>query len=142
MTGLYRLVGTGLAVASMAAGTLVSVGAGKALADPPMHQVVYVVSAQKPIYADIFYQDRDPAVYADYSHNPYEFIPQVHADISPGKPWVQPVTLAKPEWWAMVTVNTGREPGTPEFHCDLVVDGKVVKSNDGHKGVLCSLRTW
>jgi hypothetical protein len=28
------------------------------------------------------------------------------------------------------------------FHCALVVDGVVVKSNDGAKGVLCSLRNW
>jgi hypothetical protein len=42
----------------------------------------------------------------------------------------------------MVVVSTGTEPGTPMFHCALVVDGKVVKSNDGPKGTLCSLRNW
>ena len=43
----------------------------------------------------------------------------------------------------MVTVSTGTEPGTPMFHCALVVDGKVVvNSNDGPKGTLCSLRNW
>ena len=35
-----------------------------------------------------------------------------------------------------------REPGTPQFHCDLAVDGAVVVSKDGPKGVLCSLRNW
>jgi hypothetical protein len=42
----------------------------------------------------------------------------------------------------MVVVSTGTEPGTPMFHCALVVDGKVVISNDGAKGVICSQRTW
>jgi hypothetical protein len=50
--------------------------------------------------------------------------------------------LAKPDVWAMVSVSTGTEPGTPQFHCALVVDGKVVVSNDGAKGVLCSIRHW
>ena len=54
----------------------------------------------------------------------------------------QTVMLSDPNDYAMVTVSTGTEPGTPMFHCALVVDGKVVVSNDGAKGVICSLRLW
>lgn len=132
----------GVVSALLLTGPVLEVGMGRAHADPPMHQVVYIVSARNPAYVDIFYQNRDPAVYADYSHNPYEFTPQTHADVAPGKPWVQPVSLLKPEWWAMVTVTTGREPGIPGIQCDLSVDGKVVVSQAGPKGALCSLRTW
>ncbi len=52
-----------------------------------LHQVVYIVSAQNPVYVDIFYHDQDPALFSDYSHDPLPFTPQVHADIAPGNPW-------------------------------------------------------
>lgn len=140
MNRMKRLLGVG-ALAPLALAVLV-VNTGQARADQVWHQVVYIVSASNPAYVDIFYQDQDPPVYSDYSHNPYQFTPQVHADIAPGKPWVQPVNLLNPDQWAMVTVTTGREPGTPGIQCDLSVDGKVVVSKVGPKGALCSLRTW
>lgn len=136
-------VGAIVSSASLLAGVGLLVGSGWAQADPPpMHQVVYIVSSRAPAYVDIFYQDQDPAKFSDYSHNPYQFTPQVHADIAPGKPWVQQVPLIDPDQWAMVTVTTGRELGTPGIQCDLSVDGKVVVSRIGPKGALCSLRTW
>jgi hypothetical protein len=111
--------------------------------DPVMHPVSYVITAASPIYADIYYLDQQPQVFSDYSHNPYQFTPNVQADIAPGHPWVSPVVmLSQPEQYAMVSVSTGTEPGTPQFHCALIVDGKVVVSNDGAKGVLCSMRNW
>jgi hypothetical protein len=111
--------------------------------DPVMHPVTYVITAASPIYADIYYLDQQPEKFSDYSHNPYQFTPNVQADIAPGHPWVSPVVMLRdPNNYAMVTVSTGTEPGTPQFHCALVVDGKVVVSNDGAKGVICSLRSW
>ena len=111
--------------------------------DPVMHQVRYVITSANPIYADIYYLDQQPDKFSDYSHNTYQFTPNVQADIAPGHPWVSPVVmLSDPNDYAMVTVSTGTEPGTPQFHCALVVDGAVVVSNDGAKGVLCSLRSW
>jgi hypothetical protein len=112
-------------------------------ADDVMHPVTYVITSASPIYADIYYLDQQPPKYSDYSHNPYQFTPHVNADIAPGHPWVSPVVmLSDPNDYAMVVVSTGTEPGTPMFHCALVVDGKVVVSNDGAKGVICSQRTW
>ena len=111
--------------------------------DPVMHQVTYVIAAANPIYADIYYLDQQPEKFSDYSHNTYQYTPNVRADIAPGHPWVSPmVMLSDPNDYAMVTVSTDTEPGTPQFHCALVVDGAVVVSNDGAKGVLCSLRSW
>ncbi|MCV7310604.1 hypothetical protein H7J89_08200 [Mycobacterium paraffinicum] len=119
------------------------VNTGRAQADPVWHQVVYIVTATSPAYVDIFYQDQDPTVFSDYSHNPYSFTPQVHADIGPAKAWSQPVQLLNPDQWAMVTATTGREPlAQGGIQCDLSVDGKVVVSKIGPKGALCSLRTW
>jgi len=141
MNTTKRLLAVGLAMLSGMAGLAVSTG--RAHADPIWHQVVYIVSSTSPAYVDIFYQDQDPTLYSDYSHNPYSFTPQVHADIAPGKPWVQPVSLLNPDQWAMVTATTGREPAAPGgIQCDLSVDGKVVVSKIGPKGALCSLRIW
>lgn len=111
--------------------------------DPVMHPVTYVITSASPIYADIYYLDQQPAKFSDYSHNTYQYTPNVRADIAPGHPWVSPtVMLSDPADYAMVVVSTGTEPGIPQFHCALIVDGKVVVSNDGAKGVICSQRTW
>ena len=140
MTTTKKLLTSGAALLVAGAGVLTSTA--RAHADPVWHQVVYIVSARNPAYVDIFYQDQDPTLFSDYSHNPYVFTPQVHADVAPGKPWVQPVSLLNPDQWAMVTVTTGHELGAPGIQCDLSVDGKVLVSKVGPKGALCSLRSW
>jgi hypothetical protein len=135
-------LGAALAALSMTAAA--TLGSAPARADdPPMHQVTYVITSQTPIWADIYYLGQQPAKYSDYSHNTYQFTPNVQADVGPGHPWTSPpVMLTDPADYAMVVVSTGTEPGTPMFHCALVVDGAVVKSNDGPKGTICSLRNW
>lgn len=140
---MYRLLraGSAVLVAVLVGGLPVSTGRAHA-DDPVMHHVKYSITAKNPIYANIYYIDQEPAIFSDYSHDPYRFTPNVQADIAPDKPWSYELNLAKPEYWAMVVVNTGPEPGTPQFHCDLSVDGAVVVSKDGPKGVLCSIRNW
>jgi hypothetical protein len=70
-------------------------------------------------------------------------MPNVEADLGPNRPaWTYQLDLHKPEEWAMVVANTGPEPGTPNFHCEIAVDGAVVVSKDGAQGVLCSIRGW
>jgi hypothetical protein len=135
---------TFLALTALAATGSGSVAATPSRADNPvMHEVKYVITAASPIYADIYYLDQDPTKFSDYSHNPYQYTPNVQADIAPGHPWVSPpVMIANPDQYAMVSVSTGSEPGTPNFHCALIVDGVVKASNDGAKGALCSLRLW
>ena len=108
----------------------------------PLHHVRYTLTAENPIWAEIYYLDHEPAVFADWSHNPYEFMPNVEADVGPNQAWTFELDLEKPEQWAMVIANTGPEPGTPNFHCEIAVDGAVVVSKDGAKGVLCSIRLW
>jgi hypothetical protein len=139
-----RTVGRSLLAAMLAMVVTATTFAAPSRADDPvMHPVTYVITSASPIYADIYYLDQQPVKFSDYSHNPYQYTPNVRADIAPGHPWVSPVVmLSDPNDYAMVTVSTGTEPGTPMFHCALVVDGKVVVSNDGAKGVTCSLRLW
>jgi hypothetical protein len=116
--------------------------AAPARADDALHSVRYTVTADQPIYADIYYLDTEPPNFGVYSHNPFQFEPNVQADVGPGKPWTYNLMLANPDQWAWVTASVGTEPGTPNFHCQLTVDGVVVATKDGPKGVLCSLRSW
>lgn len=126
-------IGTGLTVAAPAAAD-----------DPVLHHVRYIVTADAPFWAEIYYRDTDPPTWSDYSHNPYEFSPKAEADIGPNQPWVYDAMLADPDSWAMVTVQSGDAPNIapPRFNCRLEVDGVVVKTNSGEKGALCSLRNW
>jgi hypothetical protein len=138
-----KTVGRSLQGAMFAMVVTATCFAAPSRADDVMHQVRYVITSANPIYADIYYLDQQPPKFSDYSHNPYQFTPNVRADIAPGHPWVSPVVmLSDPNDYAMVVASTGTEPGTPQFHCALVVDGAVVVSNDGAKGVICSLRSW
>lgn len=145
MTTMKTVMGVGsiVSLASLLAAAGLLVGSGRAHADNPvMHHVRYTVSAQNPIYTSIYYLDHQPAKFSDYSHNPYSFTPHVDIDLAPGKPWSFDLDMSDPDHYAMVVASTGTEPGTPGLHCDLAVDGAVVVSKDGPKGVLCSLRNW
>ncbi|BBZ12214.1 hypothetical protein [Mycobacterium branderi] len=135
-------IGRALAVsAALVAATSVAAPAG-ADDDPVMHRVRYTVTAASPTRADIYYLDNEPPHFAAWSHNPYEWSPNIKADVGPGKPWVFELMLANPDQWAWVTASSGLSGATPQFHCDLAVDGVVVASKDGPKGVLCSIRHW
>ena len=139
---MHSTLTTTAALCLLAAGV---VAAAPATADEPVrHQVRYTVSADGPIAAHIYYRDTDPPTWSDYSHDPYVFSPRADVDIAPGNPWVLETTLTDPELWAMVTVQSAESPNfpTPEFNCELVVDGVVAKTNSGAKGALCSLRSW
>ena len=53
------------------------------------------------------------------------------------------VGLANPDSWAMVTASIASDSqAAPNFHCVLAVDGVVVKTHQGPKGALCSIRAW
>lgn len=131
----------------LAAGMLF--GSGSAAADddpipgPPLHSVKYTVFSETPFRnAEIYYRNVDPPNYADYSHNPYAFSPNVEADLGPSQQWSMDVMLADPDDWAMVVVTSLDSPKRPNFHCVLAVDGKVVATNQGPKGALCSLQNY
>jgi hypothetical protein len=136
-----------LPVAAVVLGSL-SMGAPSAVADddpvgPPLHNVKYTVFSEQPFRnAQIYYRDVDPPNFAEYSHNPYAFSPSANADTGPSQMWSIDVMLADPDDWALVTVGSLDSPKRPNFHCVLAVDGKVVATNQGPKGALCSIRNW
>jgi hypothetical protein len=143
-----RQLAAAVPVAALLLGAL-SVGAPSATADddpvvaPPLHNVKYTVFSEQPFRnATIYYRDVDPPNFADYSHNPYAYSPTVNVDTGPKQMWTLDVQLADPDDWAMVTVGSLDSPHHPNFHCVLAVDGKVVASNQGPKGALCSIRNW
>jgi hypothetical protein len=127
-----------LATAAIAVGTPTS----RADDEPVLHHVKYAVWAETPVYAEIYYRDTDPPTFADYSHNPYQYSPNVEATVGPGKQWVLDVMLADPNQWAMVVGMVPLSQTNPDFHCALAVDGTVVVTNQGPKGALCSIRSW
>jgi hypothetical protein len=109
----------------------------------PLHNVHYTVWAEQPFTVVIYYRDTDPPNWGDYSHNPYQFSPKVEADVGPNQQWNLDVGLANPDEWSMVVAgNGGESTKSPNIHCALAVDGVVVKTNQGPKGALCSLRNW
>ena len=109
---------------------------------PVLHEVTYTLTTDQPFVAEIYYRDSEPANFADYSHDPYLFSPNVEARLGPDQPWVMSVQLADPQHWAMVLGTSGLSPNPPNFTCTLAVDGTVVVENSGPKGALCSLRLW
>jgi hypothetical protein len=110
---------------------------------PPLHNVHYTVWAEQPFNVEIYYRDTDPPNWAEYSHNPYKFGPKVEADVGPDQQWNLDVMLANPDQWAMVTASVaGESTQMPNIHCVLAVDGVVVKTHQGPKGALCSIRSW
>jgi hypothetical protein len=132
------------AAAAMATGLLISTleAAPATAQEPVFHDVTYTVYTETPFFAEIYYRDFEPANFADYSHNPFLFSPNVEADLGPDRPWVLNVRLANPQYWAMVVGTSEGSPNPPNFHCTLAVDGVVVRTNSGPSGALCSIRQW
>ena len=92
-----RTVGRSLLAAMLAMVVTATTFAAPSRADDPvMHPVTYVITSASPIYADIYYLDQQPAKFSDYSHNPYQYTPNVRADIAPGHPWVSPTVTPAP----------------------------------------------
>src|SRR5262245_43839779 len=136
----------GAVSATALAAACVTSGIPTATADDPsgpLHSVHYTIWAEQPFNVSIYYRDTDPPNWGDYSHNPYQFSPKVEADVGPQQQWNLDVGLANPDEWAMVVASTGGESTkAPNIHCALAVDGVVVKTHQGPKGALCSIRNF
>lgn len=140
----HRGHGRLLTVASAAALVVGNVLAPTAAAQEslPLHNIHYTIFAEQPTSVDVYYRDVDPGSWADYSHNPYAFSPKINADVGPNQQWNLDVQLVNPDEWAMVVATSGEGPSKPNIHCVLAIDGAVVKTNQGPKGALCSVRNW
>ena len=110
---------------------------------PPRRHVKYSVFAEKPYRAEIYYRDTDPPNWGEYSHNPYLYSPNIEVDVGPDQTWTMDAYLANPDAWAMVVASIQTDSQqAPNLHCVLAVDGVVVKTAQGPKGALCSIRAW
>jgi hypothetical protein len=139
-TALRRLLpATALVLGCVVAPCAPSASAQESL---PLHNIHYTIFAEQPTYVQIYYRDVDPGNWADYSHNPYAFSPKTEASVGPDQQWNLDVQLANPDEWAMVVATSGEGSSKPNIHCVLAVDGAVVKTNQGPKGALCSIRNW
>ena len=138
----------GLAALTVLAAAAVALPTGVASADdpppPPLRHVQYTVWTEQPYgNAEIYYRDTDPPNWAEFSHNSYLYSPNVEAHLGPDQKWNLDVYLANPDEWAMVTTGIAADStAAPNFHCVLAVDGVVVKTAEGPKGALCSIRSW
>lgn len=130
-----------------------ALGAGSAAAQPapppppPLHHIKYTVGASQDIAnAEIYYREKDPPNWAEYSHNPYLYTPNQEANLGPDKPWVFETWLADPAQWSMVVVGLPTaqtaDLAAPGFVCELRVDDVVVATDSGLRGALCSQRPW
>jgi hypothetical protein len=137
---LRLLSATVLAVSSMVIPAATATAQGPP--PPPLRNVKYSIFAEQPTSVEIYYRDVDPPNWAAYSHNPYVFSPNAEANVGPDQQWNLDVALANPDQWAMVTATSGPGASTPNIHCVLAVDGVVVKTHQGPKGALCSIRSW
>lgn len=142
IVGVAAAIGAVMTILLATVVSWISVGTSHADDQPALHYVKYTVTTSSPIYTQLYYLDHEPAAFADWSHNPYEFVPNVQADLAPGEPWTYELWLARPELWAFVSASAGTEPGIPKYHCELSIDGSVVASKEGDRGVLCSIRIW
>ena len=145
-TGRARLL-SGLATLTLLmTATVVPSAAVRAEPEPPppaLRNVKYTVFAERPYVAEIYYRDTDPPNWAEYSHNPYLYSPNIEVEVGPDKQWNLEVWLANPDAWAMVVTSIAADsPASPNLHCVLAVDGVVVKTAQGPKGALCSVRNW
>lgn len=138
-----RTVAGILSVVAVAVACLGAVAPQAAAEGPPLRHVKYTVFTELPYrQAQIYYRDVEPPNFAEYSHNPYVFSPKAEADLGPNQMWTLDVMLANPDDWAMVTASSLDSPQQPNFHCVIAVDGVVVKTGEGPKGALCSIRNW
>nr|AAC97520.1 hypothetical protein [Mycobacterium sp. FM10] len=123
------------------------IAGGTAAAQPPLRHIQYTVGASQDIAnAEIYWRQIDPPDWGAYSHNPYEFTPNVEANLGPNQAWVHETWLADPDQWAMVVVGLPAQStpplADPGFVCELRVDDVVLATDAGTKGALCSLRPW
>lgn len=136
-----RTVPSAVALVTFAGAALSGVIPAIARADPVGHQVTYTVTTTSDLMANIRYMSADPPSMAAFNADSSKYMITLHTPIAGGQPLVYTATLANPSQWAIVTASGGLRVN-PEFHCEIVVDGQVVVSQDGGSGVQCSTRPW
>jgi hypothetical protein len=130
----------------------VALAHGTASADPGGHQVTYTITATSELYAEIRYMAAEPPNMTNYAENMPKYMFVSRPKVSPLVPWTFTATLASPNEWATVSASDqiplhrsvldSREGPDPQFHCEIVIDGHVVVSQQGGRDVSCTTRDW
>ncbi len=143
-----RTVTSRVAAAAFAAALAVAVAPATSYADPAGHQVTYMVTATGNLTGQVRYMNSDPPSQAAFNANSSQYMTTAQAAFAAGQPLVYTTTLANPDQWAFVNASGGchwPDCGagvTPELHCEIAVDGKVVVTQNATTGVTCSTRPW
>lgn len=137
----------GAAVAAAAFAAAVTPATSQA--DPAAgHQVTYTVSATGNLTGQVRYMNSDPPSQSAFDDNSSKYMNTVQATFSADQPLVYTTTLANPNQWAFVNASGGchwpdcGSGSTPQLHCEIAVDGKVVVTQNATTGVTCSTRPW
>jgi hypothetical protein len=124
---------------------------GISSANPGSHRVTYTVTATSELYAQIFYMATEPPSMTAYADNTPKYLFAARPKVNSDAPWSYTTTLANPNQWADVSAyNHFAEINEPSatpginagFHCEIVVDGQVVVSQQGDRYVECSTQHW
>jgi hypothetical protein len=132
----------------LAAGLAVMATPATSHADPAGHQVTYTVTTTGNLTGNVRYMNSDPPSQAAFDANSAQFMNTVSTTFTPDQPLVYTATLANPNQWAIVAASGScRFPDcssgvVAELHCEIAVDGQVVKQQTATTGVTCSTRPW
>ena len=147
MTKMRKVPSSGasatFAVIVAAAGVIL----GPATAHAAGHQVTYTITSTGELTGTVRYMNSDPPSQGAFDANSSQFMNTVPTPFSPGRPLVYNATLANPNQWAYVNASGGCHwpncgAGTPELHCEIAVDGRVVVTQNAPTVVTCSTRPW
>jgi hypothetical protein len=143
---------SGLAAATfataIAAAFATDIAPATSSADPAGHQVTYTVTATGNLTGQVRYMNSDPPSQAAFDANSSQYMNTLQTAFTAGQPLVYTTTLANPNQWAFVNASGGchwpdcGSGATPELHCEIAVDGKVVVTQNATTGVTCSTRQW
>ncbi|MFY2860899.1 hypothetical protein [Mycobacterium sp. THU-M104] len=147
MTNVRKAI-SGLAAAAFATAFTAVVAPASSHAEPAGHQVTYTVTTTGNLTGQVRYMNSDPPSQSAFDANSAQYMSTVQAVYTAGEPLVYTTTLANPDQWAFVNASGGchwpdcGSGSTPELHCEIAVDGKVVVTQNATTGVTCSTRPW
>jgi hypothetical protein len=93
----------------------------------------------------------EPSSITAYADNTAKYLYAARPKVNSDAPWTYTTTLTNPNQWARVSAyNHFAEINAPSdvpgvnagFHCEIVVDGQVVVSQQGDRYVECTTRRW
>ena len=139
MTMRKATCGVGAALVVALAGVAVTHGVSGAR--PGDHTVTYTVMTTGDVAADIQYMENEPPDMAAFYDDSRKYLKAIRTQMTGGEPRVFKVKMVYPYKWARVFFGGGIV-NTPEFRCEIAVDGQVVVSQSGTFARTCATRRF